>query len=483
MMMYETFIKSYKNNEQKCPVCGEALPAHQTWPGHRHILCGRPECNDIFKLENPRAKYIPANTQRCSAEECENYLPEGWYWFRPTNLGCSPECWRRQHSAKGPQVPCGCGCGQIVARPASSISEDGMNFVNRAHLGEYNMQQTFGKCGPFESIAKEYFNGFAQIHYRTPKKHLPRLLPLFWFLNEQGFTDLEDVGAPTITAFLNWGKTVGRKTAQYSPCTLSTFFNWMIAEGRRKGPNPVIPLIHKLPFKSRKPRPLDAAELELLWKLLTERGNPRVRFAAAIAEEGGLRISEVCNLRLSDIDLVQQRAFIRLPNKTNTERWAFFGEKTKKYYAEWMLERDPDTSHDHVLHNYLSDPMMPYTLTCEFNRVLCKVYKGKKINEVGFDQWSFHRLRHTMASNLIAAGAGAATVMAAGGWKSHDAMAGYAKVDEDLARRGYDEAMRRAKDQAFKTPQRRSLTPADLLSRKGKSLILKPVSEEAEHCV
>jgi integrase len=482
-MNFKDRIKTFKNGEKGCPICGTPLPAHRAWPGFRYQLCGKQECHSKFKAENCRAKFIPANTQRCGVSGCENYLPEGWYWFRPTTKSCSPECWLSHFLSVRPGVPCGCGCGENVQRCDSALSKDGLNFVDRAHVGNYNMQNTFGQCGPFESIAKEYFNGFAQIHYRTPKKHLPCLLPLFWYLNEQGFTDLEDVGAPTITAFLNWGKTVGRKTAQYSPSTLSTFFNWMIAEGRRKEPNPVIPLIHKEPFKNRKPRPLDAIELELLWKLLAERGNARTRLAAAIAEEGGLRIGEVCNLRLSDIDMVQQRAFIRLPNKTNTERWAFFGGKTKAYFAEWMLERDPDCRHDHVLHNHLSDPMTTGTMTYEFNHILCKVYRGQKINEVGLDKWSFHRLRHTMASNLVAAGAGAATVMAAGGWKSHDAMAGYAKVDEDLARRGYDEAMRRAKEQAFKTPQRRSLTPADLLSRKGKSLILKPVSEEAEHCV
>jgi hypothetical protein len=58
------------------------------------------------------------------------------------------------------------------------------------------------------------------------------------------------------------------------------------------------------------------------------------------------------------------------------------------------------------------------------------------------------------------------TVMAAGGWKSAEAMAGYARVDHEVARRGYDEAMRRSFEQEKSAPRRRTLTPGELLVRR-----------------
>src|ERR1019366_10483002 len=97
--------------------------------------------------------------------------------------------------------------------------------------------------------------------------------------------------------------------------------------------------------------------------------------------------------------------------------------------------------------NSQGNPNTVDTLAREFNRVLCKTYKGKQVNDVGFDSWSTNRLRHTMATRLVDGGADAQTVMNQGGWKSADAMAGYARVGSDVKRRGYEEAMRRAKEQ------------------------------------
>ncbi len=153
----------------------------------------------------------------------------------------------------------------------------------------------------------------------------------------------------------------------YSVGTISTFFKWQISEGRRKATNPVVGLIHSAPAKHWLPRPLEADEVSLMWSILAERGNARTRFAAAVGEESGLRIGEICNLRLSDVDVRQQRFLIRLPNKTNRERWAHFADKTKRFHIEWMAERDQTCGHDFVLHNILGDPSCPGSLSNEFN--------------------------------------------------------------------------------------------------------------------
>jgi len=118
----------------------------------------------------------------------------------------------------------------------------------------------------------------------------------------------------------------------------------------------------------------------------------------------------------------QQRLFVRLPNKTNRERWAFFSHKTVQFYDAWIQARDPKCGHDYLFHNTLGHPLRPPTLADEFNRVLCTTCQGKKIHDTGLDTWSTHRLRHTMATNLVSGGADAATVMAAGGWVTADSM-------------------------------------------------------------
>jgi integrase len=89
--------------------------------------------------------------------------------------------------------------------------------------------------------------------------------------------------------------------------------------------------------------------------------------------------------------------------------------------------------------------------------ILCKQSRNTS-HDHGLDRFSFHKLRHAMASRLGNSGAAAETIMAVGGWKSFEAMTGYVKLRPGTVRRDYDEAMARAK-QAVKedTPVTQSL--------------------------
>jgi integrase/recombinase XerC len=125
----------------------------------------------------------------------------------------------------------------------------------------------------------------------------------------------------------------------------------------------------------------------------------------------------------------------------------------------------PQSQYASFFNKFLGGKLQTQSLRTEFNRTLCKTYEGKRVNETGFDTWSTHRLRHTMASKLASAGADAATVMAAGGWKNCNVMSGYARVDANTVRHGYDKAMRQAQDQKEFARCKKVLSPADLLAR------------------
>ena len=185
----------------------------------------------------------------------------------------------------------------------------------------------------------------------------------------------------------------------------------------------------------------------------------------------GLRIGELCRLRLQDINLTKQSLFVGLPNKGNRERNAFFADLTNRFYHEWIKERDPECNHDYLFHNTRGNPCTVPSLIHEFCRVLCKIHKGKKVHETGFDKWSTHKLRHTMASNMVSAGADAATIIGPGGWNSYQAMCGYARVDVDVARRGYDEATKRARNQARVAPGKKTLSLSEFLDRKREGIV------------
>jgi integrase len=452
-------MRTYAEGERLCPVCDRPLPAHETWPGARHRFCGRPECAIAVK-DTEYWRYIEAGTYRCEGPGCTNFIPEGRYDTKSDYLTCCGECWVRRRTKGNRKLTCGCGCGEEFLGRAERKPIDGLYFKSLRHYGDYlHEQYVVRTSGCHYDLVKEYLDGFAMDHYAEQQTVRRAIGPLFEFFQERNITSIDEPVTPkTITEFLTWGKKTGRRTVAKDTSFISTFFKWAFAMGYRKGGNPVVSLIHGKRQAKHAPRPLEAEEIEFMWQLLKERGNPRLRLAAAIALEAGLRIGELGRLLIKDINIKGHRLRVRLPNKTKTERWAYFSDLTVKYFAEWMAVRDPDCTHDLLLHNTLRNQCTAQALGKEFTRTLCKTYQGKQIHQTGFDVWSTHRLRHSMASNLASGGADANVIMAQGGWATFEAMAGYTRVDDDLAQHGYAEAAKLARQRKKSKPTKKSLS-------------------------
>ncbi len=438
-------IYKFEAGARNCPICNELLPAHETWPGARYRFCGKPECAEVLQASTTGI-YIPANKYRCDGPACENFIPSGLYGKTARILTCSPRCANRREWKGTHTLTCDCGCGLNFLGSKGKNNVSGLVFISQQHRAHYiTTKYQSESCGPFLGLVAEYLGGFASRHYRDIRTPRLALCPFFHFLNTIGIRSVGEVSPKTITDFLTWAKQVGFKSPAYNISKISTFFAWLIAEERYKGEE----------------------ELELAWQLLVARGDARLRFAAAAALEAGLRISEICHLRLSDVDMKRQTLFVRLPNKSNVERWAFFGDRTKRYYLELLAERDPNRPYDNLLLNNWGQPCKVSSLRYFFNNVLRKNHHGKIVNAVGFEKWSTHRLRHNMATTLFRGGADTHTVMAAGGWASAEAMSKNVLVDIDTARRGYDEALRRLAKAQNSAPSTTILSPAEFLARRG----------------
>jgi integrase len=460
-------IRNYSDGEKTCPICGKPLPAHETWPGARYRFCDSVECRGVVKFSST-GRYIGPNEHRCEGPDCDNFVPAGRYDVRADYVTCCGECWIRRRTKGNRLLTCGCGCDEQFLGRAERRPIDGLYFMDSKHFGVYLHNKYLDKnCGALRPIADEFLGGFAKLHYRELQTLRSAIGPFFLFLKELGIISLDDITPQTITQFITWG-VQAEKSVLRTISYISTFFKWAITSGYCTKVNPVIPLIHRARGQKRLPRPLSDQEVEFTWQLLHERGNARLKLATAIALEAGLRIGEICRLRLQDVNLEKQTLFIGLPNKASRERTAFFSDKTLKYYQEWIAERDPNCGHDRLLHNTRGNPCAGASLGAEFNRVLCKCSLGQKLHDTGFDKWRTHRLRHTMATNLAAGGADAATVMAAGGWATYEAMTNYAEVNNTVARRGYEEATARARKLKLAPALTKTLSIEEFLDRKNK---------------
>jgi integrase len=420
--------------------------------------------------EDSVGRYVAPNTVRCSGPGCNNFAAEGRHDKRSKLLYCSGACWKNRNTKGTRPLICACGCGEEFLG-TNSTKPGREKHYKPGHYDQYRNNKYLESFGSFRDTVVEYLEGYAKQHYTELGAIRSALGTFFTYLNEEGIQSIEHIEPKTITSYLAWAEKTGRPDAKYKVTFLSTFFKWTIAFGHRKGGNPVLPGFHGATRPKKAPRPLEAAEEDLTRQLLNDRGNAMLRLVVALGEEAGLRISELAGVRLSDIDLVGRRVFVwkgKGMGKEKPSRWAFFSSNTVTYYNEWLAERDPNCGHDFLFYNAWKKPPTDSTLRNALNKVLLKKADGGS-DDVGFDAWSTHRLRHSMASNLAAAGADANVIMAQGGWKTFEAMSVYTRVDQDLARKGYDEAMRKANERKKAKPSRRSLSLNEYLIHVGKA--------------
>jgi integrase/recombinase XerC len=265
-------------------------------------------------------------------------------------------------------VICSCGCGEELVRRMIKVNPSGLNYVSVQHQGAHRARVYLEEsCGSFLGIVTELLDGFASQHYKNLSTIRTGVCPFVLFLSERGIVTLEQVTPKMITEFIAWSEEVEYKNAAHQISVLSAFFKWAIRHGHRRSACPVVPQFHGQKRAHHLPRPYSAEEMVSIWDYAYQRGSRRVRAVLAIGEEAGLRLGEICRLKVDDVDLAGRRLFVRLPNKTDCERWAMFSDKAARYIFEWMVERSDDCGHDLLFHNTLgagddASRTLPYLL-------------------------------------------------------------------------------------------------------------------------
>lgn len=318
-------------------------------------------------------------------------------------------------------------------------------------------------CGAYLGVMTDYLEGVAKSMYSdlpTVRKHI---CPFFRYLCDHGIESLAEVGPETISAFRIWAPQHGYRSAAADTSALSVFFQWLIVEERYEDESPVIPSIHGKRNSARSGRPYPSDEIGQMRQWLIERGNERLRAFFELALESGMRKTEVNQIRLPDLIIDKQILNVGLPNKTMRERSAFFTDRASSRILEWLAVRKVNCGHDFLFHNYLGDPLLGGSILQEFQRVLCKTYRGRMMHETGLDSFSIHRLRHTLASNLANNGADANTIMTVLGHVSPSSMDGYVRLSEDAKVRGFVAAMDKVEQQCAEGIGKQILTLEEFL--------------------
>lgn len=389
-----------------------------------------------FGEGQPRTKYFEAAP--CEGPGCTNIVPAGVYSVQLKRRFCSRTCRKREKALGWVIGMCMCGCGQPVLGEKKEAGK--RKFVDEQHylwfMGERGLEET----GCFRPLIERYIKE-AQSWY-SPKSLVAAegsLVKLFRFAVENGISDINEIRSSFITGLINAEESRGVVHRNYLTL-ISTFFNVMIEEELYQHPNPVIPRRHYRKGRDHAPRPYSDTQFAAVRTFVEAGREYELMLAFWIGAECGLRVGEVCNIRLPDVDLNAQTIHVRLPTKNGRERDVSFHDQVKKYLSLWLEHRSRHCPTDHLLHNGADRPFNSSSLGLKFQTLLRKHDEPAK-------SFKFHRLRHTWATRLLNNGMELAVLMELGGWKSLAGVACYIRILPATIRRQYEAAYKQMQEQ------------------------------------
>jgi integrase/recombinase XerD len=214
-------------------------------------------------------------------------------------------------------------------------------------------------------------------------------------------TALRDIGTDELAAFLSQRKQEGLNAASLRITTvhLKVFFRWLVGKEKLEM-DPAEPLIAPRPDMTL-PETLHATELVILLESI-DPSLPLGRRDLAILElfySSGLRLSELCKLRLEMMD--SEEGFLRITGKGGKTRIARVGKKALEAISNYLANERPGLvtkkTSSHIFLSIRGGPLSP-------DRVRQIVKERAKF--AGIDQNVYpHLLRHSFATHLLEGGA------------------------------------------------------------------------------
>ncbi|MCH4435580.1 tyrosine recombinase XerC [Staphylococcus haemolyticus] len=229
--------------------------------------------------------------------------------------------------------------------------------------------------------------------------------------------------------------TVSRKIS-----TLRTFYEFWMTQDETII-NPFVQLVH--PKKENYlPQFFYEEEMEALFETVakdTKKGL-RDRVILELLYATGIRVSELVNIQLKDIDM--SLPGVKVLGKGNKERFVPFGEFCRQSIEQYLREFKPiqHTKHSFLLVNMNGAPITERGVRYVLNDVVKRTAGVTEIHP--------HKLRHTFATHLLNQGADLRTVQSLLGHVNLSTTGRYTHVSNQQLRKVYLNAHPRAKKES-----------------------------------
>ena len=235
-------------------------------------------------------------------------------------------------------------------------------------------------------------------------------------------TDVRDYKAHLRTIRRRQAATVNRRLA-----ALRRFFSWAKATGRI-GELPTEG-VTGVPSAPRSPKSLTKREVDRLLREAEKAQNKRNLAILLLLRHTGLRVGELCNLRLGDVTTSERKGSLLVRGKGDKDRVLPLNADVRQALDAYRAVR-PTVSDDHLFIGQRGDPLQPEAI---------QLIVRKYAQRAGLPGVTPHSLRHSFAKHVLDAGADLATVSRLLGHERLETTAIYTQPTA----RDLDEAVRR----------------------------------------
>lgn len=257
------------------------------------------------------------------------------------------------------------------------------------------LERILGDISRSDLPAKEYFSEYMRQKYRrncrpnTLRQAATTLMQFLSFYRDTGKQHPEQMTREDIEAFIEVLHDRGLKPN--SVCTrlraVYSFVRFLI-EGKVLGYELLERRI-KIKLPDRLPRAIDPGDLKQLLSVIDK---IRDRALLLLLLRTGMRIGELLNTKVHDVDLNNHRILIYQAQKNGVGRVVYYSEDAKEALLSWLRVRN--TFKENLFYGQGHRPLSYEAARCMFNKYLEKaglLYGG----------YTLHCLRHTFATDLL----------------------------------------------------------------------------------
>lgn len=257
------------------------------------------------------------------------------------------------------------------------------------------LERILGDIARSDLPAKEHFSEYMRQKYRrnckpnTLRQASGSLMQFLSFYRDKGKQHLEQMEREDIEAFIEALQDRGLTpaTVRTRLCTVYAYIRFLI--DKKAVSYELLERRIKLKLPDRLPRAIDPGDLRQLLSVIDK---ARDRALILLLLRTGMRIGELLDTKVHDVDLNNHRILIYEAEKNSVGRVVYYSNDAKEALLSWLRVRN--TFKENLFYGQGDKPLSYEAARSMFNKCL---------EEAGllYSGYTLHCLRHTFATDLL----------------------------------------------------------------------------------